>query len=71
MEAWVGSVDRRLRAWADDVEASGGARTRQWGLGRSTMGLGVGRRSGSAEQVGDLGRRNRSAVRELAGRVEG
>ena len=56
MEAWVGGVDRWLGAWATDVEADGGARTRRWGLGRSAMGLGV-------------GRWNKSAVRELAGEL--
>ena len=55
MEAWVGGVDRWLGAWATDVEADGGARTRQWGLGRSAMGLGVGRQVGSVEQVGGEG----------------
>ena len=49
-------MDRRLGAWAGDVEAGGGARTGRWGLGRSTMGLG-------------MGRWNRSAVRELAGEL--
>ena len=33
----------------------------RWGLGRSAMGLGVGRRAGLAEQIGDegVGRRER------------
>ena len=48
-------MDRRLRAWADDVEAGGGAWTGRWGLGRSVMGLGVGRQAGSVEQVGGEG----------------
>ena len=33
----------------------GGVDRRRWGLGRSTMGLGVGRRVGSVEQVGGEG----------------
>ena len=49
-------VDRRLGAWAGDVEAGGGARTGRWGLGRLAIGLGV-------------GRWNRTAVRELAGEL--
>jgi len=48
-------VDRRLGAWAGDVAAGRGAQTGQWGLGRSTMGLGMGRRPGSMEQVGGEG----------------
>ena len=54
MEAWVGGVDWWLGAWAIDVEADGGARTRRWGLA----------------WVGELGRWNRSAVRELAGELK-
>ena len=50
-----GDVDRRLGAWAGDVEAGGAAQTGQWGLGRSKMGLGVGRQAGSVEQVGGEG----------------
>ena len=50
-----GGVDRWLGAWAGDVEAGGGAWTGRGGLGRSVMGLGVGRRAGSVEQVGDEG----------------
>ena len=53
--AWVGGMDQWLGAWAGDVEASGGAWTGRWGLGRSAMGLGVGRRSRLAEQVGGEG----------------
>ena len=48
-------VDRRLGAWVDDVEAGGGAQTGRWGLGRLAMGLGMGRRAGSVEQVGGEG----------------
>ena len=48
-------MDRRLRAWADDVKAGGGAWTGRWGLGRSVIGLGVGRQAGSVEQVGGEG----------------
>ena len=46
-------VDRRLGAWAADVEVGEGARTRRWGLA----------------WVGELGRWNRSAMRELAGEL--
>ena len=45
-----GGVDRRLGAWVGDVEAGGGMQTGRWGLA----------------WVGELGRWNRSAVRELA-----
>ena len=45
-----GGADRQLRAWAGDVEADGGARIGRWGLA----------------WVGELGRWNRTAVRELA-----
>ena len=55
IEGLGGGVDRRLGAWAADVEADGGARTGRWGLGRSAIGLGVGRRAGSVEQVGGEG----------------
>ena len=48
-------MDRRLGAWAGDVEAGRGAQTGQWGLGRSAMGLGMGRRVGSMEQVSGEG----------------
>ena len=48
-------VDWRFGAWVGDVEAGGGARTGRWGLGRSTMELGVGRRARLAEQIGDEG----------------
>ena len=50
-------MDRRFGSWAGDVEAGERARIRRWGLGRLAMGLGV-------------GRRNRSAMRELAGELE-
>ena len=50
-----GGVDRWLGAWAGDVEADGGVRIGRWGLGRSAMGLGMGRRAGSVEQVGGEG----------------
>ena len=60
IEGLGGGVDRRLGAWASDVEAGEGARTGQWGLGRSAMGLGVGRRAGSVEQVGGEGASRRT-----------
>ena len=46
-------MDRRLGAWAANVEAGRGARNGQWGLA----------------WVGELGRWNRSVVRELAGEL--
>ena len=49
----VGGVDQQLRAWATDVEAGGGAQTGRWGLA----------------WVGELGRWNRSTMRELAGEL--
>ena len=48
-------VDRRLWASVGDVEAGEGMRTGRWGLGRSAMGLGVGRRAGSVELVSGEG----------------
>ena len=48
-------MDRRLGAWVGDIEAGEGVWTGRWGLGRSVMGLGVGRRAGLVEQVSGEG----------------
>ena len=69
-------MDRRLGAWAGDVEAGGGARTGRWGLGRLAIGLGMGwwNRTAVRELAGELrdegGRRAREKKKKLTGELE-
>ena len=57
-------MDRRLGAWAGDVEAGGGAWTGRWGLGRLAMGLGMGQPAGLVEQVSGEGAGQRATEKK-------